>query len=144
MGATVEQPPGQAPEPEALCATEKARLLKLGTDLASARSACGVTPETRKRILRAVLEGIVVTLEGTGIGLLPAGEPVLVAKTLEDALRGVPLLAMVVLGILPSSHSSMSPVNPSSFGRRTGAERRYPGGTENSSIFLTLSRETPK
>ena len=38
----------------------------------------------------------------------------------------------------------MSPVNPSSFGRRTGAVRRYPGGTENSSIFLTLSREIPK
>ena len=31
----------------------------------------------------------------------------------------------------PRSHSSMSPVNPSSFGRRTGAVRRYPGGTEN-------------
>ena len=38
----------------------------------------------------------------------------------------------------------MSPVNPSSFGRRTGAVRRYPGGTQNVSIFLTLSRETPK
>ena len=38
----------------------------------------------------------------------------------------------------------MSPVNPSSFGRRTGAVRRYPDGTENSSIFLTLSRGIPK
>ena len=74
---------------------------------------------------------------------IPAGEAVLVAKTLEDALRGVLLLAMLVLAI-PRSHSSMNPVKPSSFGRRTGAVRRYPGGTENSSIFLTLSRETPK
>ena len=74
---------------------------------------------------------------------VPTGEVVLVAKTLEDALRGVPLLAMVLLAI-PRSHSSISPVNPSSFGRRTGAVRRYPGGTENASIFLTLSRETPK
>ena len=44
----------------------------------------------------------------------------------------------------PRSHSSMNPVKPSSFGWRTGAVRRYPGGTENSSIFLTLSREIPK
>ena len=32
---------------------------------------------------------------------VPAGEAVLVAKTLEDALRGVPLLAMVLLAIPP-------------------------------------------
>ena len=38
----------------------------------------------------------------------------------------------------------MSSVNPSSFGRRTCAVRRYPGGTENCSICLTLSREIPK
>ena len=33
---------------------------------------------------------------------------------------------------------------PSSFGRLTGADRRYPAGTENLSIFFTLSREIPK
>ena len=38
----------------------------------------------------------------------------------------------------------MSSVNPLSFGRRTGTVRRYRGGTENRSIFLTLSREIPK
>ena len=38
----------------------------------------------------------------------------------------------------------MISVNPSSFGRLTGADRRYPGGTEKLSIFLTLSREIPK
>ena len=34
---------------------------------------------------------------------VPAGEAVLLAKTLEDALRGVPLLAMLVLSIPPQS-----------------------------------------
>ena len=38
----------------------------------------------------------------------------------------------------------MTSANPSSFGRLTGADRRYPGGTEKLSIFFTLSRETPK
>ena len=38
----------------------------------------------------------------------------------------------------------MISVNPSSFGRLTGADRRYPGGTEKLSIFFTLSREIPK
>src|SRR5271169_5956953 len=38
----------------------------------------------------------------------------------------------------------MISVNPSSFGRLIGAVRRYPGGTEKPSIFLTLSREIPK
>jgi hypothetical protein len=38
----------------------------------------------------------------------------------------------------------MIPVNPSSFGRFTGAVRRYPGGTENARILRTLSREMLK
>lgn len=37
----------------------------------------------------------------------------------------------------------MISVNPSSFGRLTGALRRYPGGTEKLNIFFTLSREIP-
>ena len=61
--------------------------------------------------------------------------------------------AAVLASLLPAdadrerssfSHRSMSSVNPLSFGRRTRTVRRYPGGTENCSIFLTLSRETPK
>ncbi len=35
-------------------------------------------------------------------------------------------------------------LNPSSFGRRIGAVRQYPGGTENLMIFRTLSRDIPK
>ena len=38
----------------------------------------------------------------------------------------------------------MIPLNPSSFGRFTGAVRRYPGGTENAIILRTLSREMLK
>ena len=38
----------------------------------------------------------------------------------------------------------MIPVNASSFGRFTGAVRRYPGGTENAIILATLSREMLK
>ena len=37
----------------------------------------------------------------------------------------------------------MIPVNGSSFGRRGGALRRYPGGTENDSILRTVLRSTP-
>ena len=35
-------------------------------------------------------------------------------------------------------------LNPSSFGRRIGAVRQYPGGTENLMIFRPLSRDIPK
>src|SRR6056297_1033415 len=38
----------------------------------------------------------------------------------------------------------MIPVKPSSFGRLIGADRRYPGGTENAIILATLSREMLK
>ena len=38
----------------------------------------------------------------------------------------------------------MIPVNASSFGRFTGAVRRYPGGTETAIILATLSREMLK
>src|SRR6056297_772104 len=38
----------------------------------------------------------------------------------------------------------MIPVKASSFGRFTGAVRRYPGGTENAIILATLSREMLK
>src|SRR6056297_3459423 len=44
----------------------------------------------------------------------------------------------------PSSQLSMIPVKPSSFGRLIGADRRYPGGTENAIILATLSREMLK
>ena len=38
----------------------------------------------------------------------------------------------------------MISVNPSNFGRLTGADLRYQGGTEKLSIFFALSREIPK
>ena len=37
----------------------------------------------------------------------------------------------------------MSPVNPASIGRHTGAVDRYSCATEQSGIFLTFSRESP-
>jgi excisionase family DNA binding protein len=53
-----------------LSPTERERLLSLGADLPTAWSHPGVTAETRKRILRAVLEEIVVTLKEGRIELL--------------------------------------------------------------------------
>ena len=38
----------------------------------------------------------------------------------------------------------MIPVNGSSFGRLGGRLRRYPGGTENASIFATVRGSIPK
>ena len=38
----------------------------------------------------------------------------------------------------------MIPVNGSSFGRAGGRLRRYPGGTENASIFATVRGSIPK
>ena len=38
----------------------------------------------------------------------------------------------------------MIPVNASSFGRRTGCARRYPGGRRYRSILRTVSRASPK
>jgi hypothetical protein len=40
--------------------------------------------------------------------------------------------------------ASMIPVNGSSFGRAGGRLRRYPGGTENASIFATVRGSIPK
>src|SRR4051812_2315002 len=37
----------------------------------------------------------------------------------------------------------MRPVNPSSLGRTSGLLRRYPGGTENRSIFATVFGSIP-
>ena len=38
----------------------------------------------------------------------------------------------------------MIPTNGSSFGRAGGRLRRYPGGTENASIFATVRGSIPK
>ena len=38
----------------------------------------------------------------------------------------------------------MIPVNGSSFGRPGGRLRRYPGGSENASIFATVRGSIPK
>ena len=53
-----------------LSAAERERLLSLGADLPAAWSHTGATAETRKRILRAVLEEIVATLTEERIELL--------------------------------------------------------------------------
>lgn len=56
--------------PDALASAEKDRLMALGADLETAWSHPGATAETRKRILRTVLEEIVVTLAETRIEML--------------------------------------------------------------------------
>lgn len=56
--------------PAALASAEKDRLMALGADLETAWSHPGATAETRKRILRTVLEEIVVTLAETRIEML--------------------------------------------------------------------------
>ena len=67
-----------------------------------------------------------------------ACEPVLVAQTLENTLRRVPLLLQ--LGFVLLQYLSMIGMKGSSFGRTVGFDRRYPGGTECSSIFATVLR----
>ena len=59
-----------AARPEALSGAEKQRLIALGDDLSTAWSHPDATAETRKAILRAVLEEIVVTLADGRIDLL--------------------------------------------------------------------------
>ena len=59
-----------AERPEALSHGEKERLMALGEDLATAWTHPDATAETRKSILRAVLEEIVVTLTDGRIDLL--------------------------------------------------------------------------
>jgi hypothetical protein len=64
----------------------------------------------------------------------PAAVPVLIAEPLEDPLSGVVLLGRVTLILR----------NGSSLGRAGGRLRRYPGGTENASIFATVRGSIPK
>ena len=56
--------------PDTLGSEEKDRLMELGTDLETTWSHPGATAETRKRILRAVLEEIVATLTEARIELV--------------------------------------------------------------------------
>jgi len=72
----------------------------------------------------------------------PAGVAVLVAKPLEDPLRGMPLLLRA--RFIRRQDRIDNPVNRSSFGRAGGRLRRYPGGTENASIFATVRGSIPK
>jgi len=67
---------------------------------------------------------------------------VLVAQTLEDPLRRVPLLPRPALTLFQDPVAV--PVSGSSFGRAGGRLRRYPGGTENDSIFATVRGSIPK
>jgi hypothetical protein len=72
-----------------------------------------------------------------------AGEPVLVAETLEHPLRRVPLLAMdFPIALQPAIDDPGESIQLRPLGRC--AVRRYPGGTENAIILLTLSREILK
>jgi len=59
-----------ASRPETLRSEERDRLMALGTDLATAWTHPGAAAETRKRILRAVLEEIVATLSEERIELV--------------------------------------------------------------------------
>ena len=59
-----------AGRPDGLASAEKDRLMALGADLDTAWSHPGATAETRKRILRAVLEEIVATLTEERIELM--------------------------------------------------------------------------
>ena len=60
----------EAVQPDALCREEKDRLLALGDQLETVWEHPGATAQTRKRILRAVLEEIVATLAEGRIELL--------------------------------------------------------------------------
>jgi hypothetical protein len=71
----------------------------------------------------------------------PAGIAVLVPQPLEDPLRGMLLLGRLFLS--SARIRSMIPTNGSSFGRAGGRPRRYPGGTENASIFATVRGSIP-
>src|ERR1700726_706695 len=72
----------------------------------------------------------------------PARVAVLVAKPFENPLRGVPLLSRPTF--IRRQDPVDDPVNGSSFGRAGGRLRRYPGGTENASIFATVRGSIPK
>ena len=71
-----------------------------------------------------------------------AREAMCVAKALEDTLRRVVLLSGEPLRS-SSRIRSMISVKGASFGRFGGWRRRYPGGSECRSIFLTVSRAMP-
>jgi hypothetical protein len=65
----------------------------------------------------------------------------LIPEPLEHPLRGVALLgALAEIVPQPLLDDLGEPVE---LGRLTGADLRYPGGTEKLSIFFTLSREIP-
>ena len=58
-------------------------------------------------------------------------------------ISGVPCRARASSRASTQKLASSVPVNPSSFGRRTGFDRRYPGGAEYLSIFFTVRRSIP-
>jgi Resolvase, N terminal domain len=64
-----------------------------------------------------------------------------VPQPLEDPLRGMLLLGRLPLIFLQDRVND--PTNGSSFGRAGGRLRRYPGGTENASIFATVRGSIP-
>jgi hypothetical protein len=74
-----------------------------------------------------------------------AGEPVLVPQPIKNPLGRVTLLAVLASVIAqPLVDDLDKPVQLRPLDRRRPPIPRYPGGTENRSIFFTLSREIPK
>src|SRR3954466_13509869 len=71
----------------------------------------------------------------------PAGITVLVTQALKDPLRRVPLLRRTALVLLQDLIDDRH--KASSLGRFGGWRRRYPGGTENDSIFATVRGSMP-
>ena len=57
-----------------LSQTERERLLALGADLERAWNAPGTTSATRKRIVRALIEEIVVHVEDDALSLIAVGK----------------------------------------------------------------------
>jgi hypothetical protein len=98
----------------------------------------GIVPQRHKHL--AVLQPVhphVVPDNGD-----PAAVAVLVTKPFEDPLRRVPLLPRASL--IRCQDRLDDPNKRTSFGRAGGRLRRYPGGTENASIFATVRGSIPK
>jgi hypothetical protein len=72
----------------------------------------------------------------------PASVAVLVANPFEDPLCRVPLLLRPRL--IRRQDRVDNPGKRVHFGRVGGRLRRYPGGTENASIFATVCGSMPK
>jgi len=81
-------------QPPAVAEAERAELLALGTDLPRLWNHSVGSPATRKRILRAVLEEIIVTVEPGQLRLKlhwKGGDHTALSKTAEGSIAGRPI-----------------------------------------------------